>query len=93
MPRLPKTPPHQGKINAAEFLTKADAEAILGKPVGDRPGGRRTITSNVSYIATAGFSGINLFVRAGTGPQTLREGPGIVQDYCGRRSGVDRRPG
>ena len=27
--------PAQGKLNAAEFLTKADAEAILGKPVAD----------------------------------------------------------
>jgi hypothetical protein len=69
----PAAAPAQTKINAAEFFTKADAEAVLGKPVNDPTiQGDGIYTSNVSYIATD-FTGISLYVRAGTSPRTFEE--------------------
>lgn len=63
--------PAAATINAAEFFTKADAEAALGKPVGE-PSVQNTggASSNVTYIASD-FSGIGLFVRANTTPETF----------------------
>ncbi len=61
----------QAKINAAEFFTKADAEAVLGSPVSDPTvQGDGVTSSNCTYIAT-NFSGIGLYVRGGTTPATF----------------------
>ncbi len=63
--------PAAATINAAEFFTQADAEAVLGKPVNE-PSVRNTGggSSNVTYIASD-LSGIGLFVRADTTPETF----------------------
>jgi hypothetical protein len=65
--------PVKATVNAAEFLTRADAEAVLGKPVGE-PSVQNTGggSSNVTYI-TSDYSGIGLFVRPNTTAQTFDE--------------------
>jgi hypothetical protein len=63
--------PVQAKLNAAEFLTRADAEAVLGKPVSDASvQGDGVLSSSASYVASD-FTGIGLFVRAGTEPHAF----------------------
>lgn len=63
----------QERLNAAEFLTKADAEAILGKPVNDPTlQGDGVTTSNVGYVSSD-FTSINLFVRGGTPLETFEQ--------------------
>lgn len=58
----------QAKINAAEFFVKADAEAVLGSPVGDPTvQGDGVTSSNCTYVAS-NFQGAGLFVRAHTTP-------------------------
>mgnify|MGYP001342072641 CR=1 FL=1 len=67
----PTTPaPAEATINAAEFFTKADAEAVLGSPVNDPTTQGGVASSNCTYIAT-NFSGIGLYVRGGTTPTTF----------------------
>jgi len=65
--------PAQETVDVAALFPKADAEAVLGKPVNepsvkDTGGG----SANLSYI-TSDFSGIGLFVRPHTSVQTFDE--------------------
>jgi hypothetical protein len=63
--------PAAAKINAAEFFTKADAEAVLGKSVSE-PAVQDTGSgsSNVTYIASD-LSGIGVYVGTGTSVTTF----------------------
>lgn len=81
-------PPVQSKINAAEYFTKADAEAVLGKSVSD-PGvqGNGVTNSNVNYVATD-FSAVSLYVNAGATTQSFDQAQAASKSI----SGVDPVP-
>lgn len=81
-------PPVQAKINAAEYFTKADAEAVLGKSVSD-PGvqGNGVTNSNVNYVATD-FSAVSLYVNAGATAQSFDQAQAASKSI----SGVDPVP-
>jgi len=86
VPAAPAAP--QGKLNAAEFFTKADAEAVLGKPVGNASAqGDGVYTSTCSYIASD-FSGISLLVRASMTPEAFDQAQAASKSI----SGVDPVP-
>jgi hypothetical protein len=81
-PATPDQAPAQAKVNAAEFFTKADAEAVLGKPVGEPSVQSSGITSNVTYI-TSDFKGIGVFVRTGTTPTAFDQAQAASKSISG----------
>jgi hypothetical protein len=87
-PAAPAPAQAQAKINAAEFFTKADAEAVLGKTVNEPTlQGDGATMSNVSYVA-ADFSGVSLYVRPGASAKTFEE----AQAHSKSISGADPMP-
>jgi len=82
-PSQPASPePAAAQINAADFFTRADAEAVLGQSVGEPAVRNSGITSNVTYIA-ADFSGIGLFVRASTTARAFDEAQAASKSILG----------
>ncbi|GEM_PF-3332835 len=76
------------KIDASEFLAKADAETLLGKTVNEPTvQGDGVTMSNVSYVATD-FTGVSLYVRAGASAKNFEQAQAASKSI----SGVDPVP-
>jgi len=82
-PAAPAAAPAQGTLNAAEFFTKADAEAVLGKPVNDPSLRGNGVTVSSVNFGASDFSAIALQVNTGATTQNFDQAQAASKSISG----------